>query len=256
MEEFTERKTPMIAAKETGPGPARYNLPPTVGFVGHDYTKHSSPAYSFHGRPSHSAHVKDSSPGPRYYVEPCLTRFGRSAGPSYSILARGRIAGSTDNKEMSPGPGIYRPEKCLIPTHRKAPSYSIGPRTAFRTVDQVPAPNTYSLPPVLGSKVPGKAAAPAFSVSARIHHGGHSEDLAFTPGPAHYNLTDSNSYLKRGPAYSMLGRHQLPKAQLVTPGPGAHSPEKVAGNKRRAPAFSMGIRHSEYTAPLIIEVSN
>lgn len=33
-----------------GPGPGRYGLPPTIGFVGHDYTKSTSPAYSFHGR--------------------------------------------------------------------------------------------------------------------------------------------------------------------------------------------------------------
>lgn len=33
-----------------GPGPGRYGLPPTIGFVGHDYTKPTSPAYSFHGR--------------------------------------------------------------------------------------------------------------------------------------------------------------------------------------------------------------
>ncbi|KAM5193505.1 protein CIMAP1D [Mantella aurantiaca] len=253
MGEQTERKTAMIAAKETGPGPGRYNLPPTVGFVGHDYTKYSSPAYSFHGRMSHSAHVNDSSPGPRYYVEPCLTRFGRSAGPSYSILARGK---SADNKDTAPGPGVYRPEKCIIPTHRKPPSYSMGSRTRYRTVDQVPAPNTYSLPPVLGPRVPGKTSAPAFTVSGRTCRGGHSEDLAFTPGPAHYNHIDNNSYMKKGPAYSMLGRHQVTKMQFTTPGPGAHSPEKVTNNKKRAPAFSMGIRHSEYTTPLIIEVSN
>ncbi|XP_072262891.1 protein CIMAP1D [Pyxicephalus adspersus] len=253
MEENTERKTAMIAAKETGPGPGRYNLPPTVGFVGHDYTKYSSPAYSFHGRTSHSAHVVDSSPGPRYYVEPCLTRFGRSAGPAYSILARGK---SADNRETTPGPGVYRPEKCIIPTYRKPPSYSIGSRTRYRTIDQVPAPNTYSLPPVLGPRVPAKASAPAFTMSARIRRGGHSEDLALTPGPAHYSQTDNNSYMKKGPAYSMLGRHPVSKIQFATPGPGAHNPEKVTNNKKRAPAFSMGIRHSEYTTPLIIEVSN
>ncbi|XP_073507589.1 protein CIMAP1D [Phyllobates terribilis] len=253
MGEHTERKTPIIAAKETGPGPGRYNLPPTVGFVGHDYTKYSSPAYSFHGRTSHSAHVSDCSPGPRYYVEPCLTRFGRSAGPAYSIQARGK---SADNKEIIPGPGVYKPEKCLIPTHRKPPSYSIGSRTRYRSVDQVPAPNTYSLPPVVGPRVPLKASAPAFSLSGRIHRGGHSEDLSDTPGPAHYNQTDNNSYLRRGPAFSMLGRHQTSKAEYATPGPGAHSPEKASSQKSKAPAYSMGIRHSDYTTPLIIEVPN
>lgn len=33
-----------------GPGPGRYGLPPTIGFIGHDFTKPTSPAYSFHGR--------------------------------------------------------------------------------------------------------------------------------------------------------------------------------------------------------------
>ncbi|XP_044140473.1 outer dense fiber protein 3-like protein 2 [Bufo gargarizans] len=235
------------------PGPGRYNLPPTVGFVGHDYTKYSSPAYSFHGRTSHSAHLSDCSPGPQYYVEPSLTRFGRSAGPAYSMLARGK---SADNKETVPGPGIYRPEKCIIPTHRKPPSYSMGSRTRYRTIDQIPAPNTYSLPPVVGPRVPLKASAPAFSLSGRIHRGGHSEDLAHTPGPAHYKQTNNNLYMRRSPAYSMLGRHHISKAESVAPGPGAHSPEKVVNQKNKAPAYSMGIRHSEYITPLIIEVPN
>lgn len=34
----------------TGPGPGRYALPPTVGYINHDFTKPSSPAYSFHSR--------------------------------------------------------------------------------------------------------------------------------------------------------------------------------------------------------------
>lgn len=35
-----------------GPGPGRYALPPTVGFINHDFTKPSSPAYSFRSRTS------------------------------------------------------------------------------------------------------------------------------------------------------------------------------------------------------------
>lgn len=38
-----------------GPGPGRYGLPPTIGFVGHDFTKPTSPAYSFHGRISNNS---------------------------------------------------------------------------------------------------------------------------------------------------------------------------------------------------------
>ncbi|KAG8454711.1 hypothetical protein GDO86_001072 [Hymenochirus boettgeri] len=250
MEEYPERKTAIIAAKVTGPGPGRYNLPPTVGLVGHDYTKFSSPAYSFHGRTSNSAQA-ESSPGPVYYVESNLTRFGRSAAPAYSIRARGRYA---DKKEDVPGPGKYSPERCLVPTHQKSPSYSIGYRTRYRSLDRVPAPNTYTLPPVLGPRAIGKNSAPAFTLSGKFYHGGHTEDLAGTPGPAHYKQTDPSSYMKRGPTFSMLGRHPSYKKEEKTPGPGAHYPEKVSNHKTRAPAYSMGIRHSEYTTPLIIDM--
>ncbi|XP_075466310.1 protein CIMAP1D [Ascaphus truei] len=253
MRAYAERKQPMIAARETGPGPGRYNLPPTIGFVSHDYTRFTSPAYSFHGKPCRSAHQKDSNPGPRYYVDPNLTRFGRSAGPAYSMLARGR---SADQKVAAPGPGMYDPQRCLIPTHHRPPSYSMGSRTHYRSMDQVPAPNTYSLPPVLGPRAPGKLSAPAYSLSGRPRAGGHSEDLAQTPGPAHYHLTEPSSYLQRGPAYSMLARHRGAKREPSTPGPGAYSPEKVTAHQSKAPAYSLGVRHSEYTNPLIIEVPN
>lgn len=35
-----------------GPGPARYALPPTIGFMRHDFTKPTSPAFTFHSRMS------------------------------------------------------------------------------------------------------------------------------------------------------------------------------------------------------------
>jgi len=30
-----------------GPGPGRYALPSTIGFINHDFSKHTKPAYSF-----------------------------------------------------------------------------------------------------------------------------------------------------------------------------------------------------------------
>ncbi|XP_014862350.1 PREDICTED: outer dense fiber protein 3-like protein 2 [Poecilia mexicana] len=92
MEEVV-RKRPIISARERGPGPARYALPPTVGYINHDFTKPSSPAYSFHGRMSTAMISIDSSPGPRYYVGGKLTRFGRTETPSYSMSGRGRRIG-------------------------------------------------------------------------------------------------------------------------------------------------------------------
>ena len=36
--------------------------------------------------------------------------------------------------------------------------------------------------------------------------GSFSEDLAKTPGPGRYDNTNAETYQKKGPAYSMLGR--------------------------------------------------
>ncbi|XP_053869910.1 outer dense fiber protein 3-like protein 2 [Malaclemys terrapin pileata] len=233
------------------PGPGQYRLPPTVGFVNHDYTKLTSPAYSFHRRLNNGMYFKDSSPGPCYYVDPQLTRFGRSGGPSYSMLARAK----TLAQPQTPGPGRYSPEKAPPVTQRRPPSFTMGSRTKYRRVDPIPAPNSYTLPSLLGSGVPSKPSSPSVTISGRNKHGGFSEDLSQTPGPGHYNRTDPNTYLHRAPAFSIRGRCSAPGAAFRTPGPGTHSPEKVTAHRTRAPAYSLGVRHSEFVTPLIVDVS-
>lgn len=54
-----------------GPGPGRYGLPPTIGFIGHDFTKPANPAYSFHGRMSDNSEPLFASPLSNYYVTSC-----------------------------------------------------------------------------------------------------------------------------------------------------------------------------------------
>lgn len=120
--------------------------------------------------------------------------------------------------------------------------------------DPTPSPNSYSLPAMLGSKVPNRFASAAYSMAGRGLTGGFAEDLAKTPGPGRYNAITPDTYIRRNPAYSMLGRSYLPGDSTIKPGPGAYSPEKVYINKTSAPKFSMGIRHSEYITPLIVEV--
>ncbi|TMS20133.1 Outer dense fiber protein 3-like protein 2 [Larimichthys crocea] len=103
-----EKKYPVIAGREKGPGPGRYGLPPTIGFVGHDFTKPTSPAYSFHSRMSDNMYCVDSSPGPQYHIDAKITRFGKDGTPAYSMLGRMKA-----EKELfhTPGPGAYSPEK-------------------------------------------------------------------------------------------------------------------------------------------------
>ncbi|XP_048354618.1 outer dense fiber protein 3-like protein 2 [Sphaerodactylus townsendi] len=249
MEESRPKKTPGIAAQETGPGPGCYSLPPTIGFVSHDYTRFASPAYSFHQRLNNSIYLKDASPGPCYYVEPEVTRFGRIRGPSYSMLARPKPPGLP----RTPGPGTYSPERVPPPSQQRPPSFSLGARTKYRPVDHVPAPNSYTLPTLLGPRIPSKPSSPCFTISGRNDKGSYSEDLSRTPGPGRYSTTDPNVYLCRLPAFSMLGRLRKPSGAFPTPGPGTHSPEKVIAHWKRSPSYSLGIRHSEYLMPLIAD---
>uniref|UniRef100_A0A3Q1F0J0 CIMAP1 family member D n=1 Tax=Acanthochromis polyacanthus TaxID=80966 RepID=A0A3Q1F0J0_9TELE len=248
-----EKKYPAIAGREKGPGPGRYGLPPTTGFVGHDFTKATSPAYSFHGRMSDNMYCVDSSPGPRYHVDAKITRYGKDGTPAYSMLGRMKA----QKLFHTPGPGAYSPEKappCNL--QRRPPSYTMGARTHYRSTDAVPAPNKYSLPPLMGSQIPNKPASASYTMSGSFSTGGPSVDLAKTPGPCGYNSTDPSVYLTKQPAFSMLGRHNLPRDSTKKPGPGTYNPERVTVHKARAPAYSLGIRHSEFVTPLVVIVSD
>ncbi|XP_032403398.1 outer dense fiber protein 3-like protein 2a isoform X1 [Xiphophorus hellerii] len=241
----------------SGPGPARYALPPTVGYVNHDFTKPSSPAYSFHGRMSTAMISVDSSPGPRYYIGDKLTRFGRTETPSYSMSGRGRRIGKRDEPFQTPGPGAYSPERAPpLNAQRRPPSYTIAERTRYRSVDPVPAPNSYTLPGLLGPQVPNKPASASYSFSGRRTAGAPSEDLSKTPGPGQYRSTDPDVYRQRQPSFTMQRRTKRLSQPSAAPGPGTYSPEKTYGHLHKSPSFSMGIRHSEFVTPLVVHVAD
>lgn len=247
-----ETAKPVIAARERGPGPGRYGLPSTCGFTSHDPTKRKNPAYSFGQRLDDGMFKKDNSPGPGYFIDPKMSRNGQDGAPSYSILGRQRDL----NSFKTPSPGTYSPEKFHPQGERHAPSYSMAARTRYRKGDAVPSPNSYSLPPLLGAKVANKKASAAYSMTSRSQNGCFSEDLARTPGPGRYSILEPNTVKGKAPAYSILGRNNLPGDSTQKPGPGAHTPEKVIANKKAAPSFSLGIRHSEYVTPLIVEIAD
>merc|ERR1712071_135505 len=99
-------KKPIIAAKLRGPGPGRYGLPSTVGYRGHDFTKHRKPAYPFGQRLGESFVSKICSPGPIYFIDAKYTRHGSDGTPNYSLLGRPR----DPNEFKTPGPGSYKPK--------------------------------------------------------------------------------------------------------------------------------------------------
>ena len=76
--------------------------------------------------------------------------------------------------------------------------------------DSTPSPNSYTLPTLLGSKIPNKKSSASHSMTARAMTGGFAEDLAHTPGPGNYLTSDPNIYKRKAPGYSMLGRSYMP----------------------------------------------
>ncbi|XP_012878132.1 PREDICTED: outer dense fiber protein 3-like protein 2 [Dipodomys ordii] len=240
------RKTCGMATLENGSGPGLYVLPSTVGYINHDCTKTASPAYSLTRRPS-EVPLQDTSPGPVYFLDPKVTRFGRICPPAYSIQGRGK----SRELEVTPGPGAYSPEKVPPAGQRNPPAFTLGFRLRPKPLDTTaPAPNAYTMPPLWGSQVFIKPSSPSYTAGGRTPPVRPPQDPAEMPGPGQYDSPDPNTYQRRRPAFTMLGRPRAPRPLADTPGPGTHSPEQVTLNKTRAPAYTMGIRHSKRAATL------
>ena len=71
----------------------------------------------------------------------------------------------------------YGCEKVKIFKQKSAPSYSFGSRTRYAQKEKTPAPNSYTMPNMIGMEIPSKSAPPAFSMRGRPKIGGFSEDL-------------------------------------------------------------------------------
>ncbi|XP_007176757.2 outer dense fiber protein 3-like protein 2 [Balaenoptera acutorostrata] len=235
------RRSCGVVPLENGSGPGLYALPSTVGYINHDCTRVAGPAYSLFRRPS-EASPQETSPGPVYFLDPKVTRFGRSCTPAYSMQGRGK----SRDLEVTPGPGAYSPEKVAPMHQRTPPAFTLGSRFRLRPLDtSAPAPNTYTLPSLWGSQIFTKPSSPSYTAAGRTPPARPPQDPTEIPGPGQYDSPDPNAYRQRRPAFTMLGRPRAPRPPDETPGPGTHSPEQVTMTKARAPAFTMGIRHSK-----------
>ena len=94
-------KLPQIAARERGPGPARYMLKTLSKYENHEIAKYRNPAYSFGTRPNPIKVF--NSPGPCHLPTEGVNRFGMNGSFKYSMLGDGNRAKMT--KFVTPGPG-------------------------------------------------------------------------------------------------------------------------------------------------------
>ncbi|XP_055968952.1 protein CIMAP1D, partial [Sorex fumeus] len=214
--------------------------PPTTDAAKQDSTKGAAGAGSLL-RDSSSV-AEDTSPGPIYFLDPNVTRFGRICPPAYSIQGRGKSRGL----EVTPGPGAYSPEKVAPVRQRTPPAFTLGSRLRPQPLDtSAPAPNTYTLPSLWGAHIFIKPRSPSYTVAGRPPPLRPAQDPAEIPGPGQYESPNPDAYRQRLPAFTMPGRARALRPLMETPGPGTHSPEHVTVTKARAPAFTMGIRHSK-----------
>lgn len=80
----------------------------------------------------------------------------------------------------------------------------------MKTGDANPSPATYTLPSMIGDKVPNRSSSACYSMAARSNLGGFDTDYAKTPGPARYSVTSADLTQRKAPGYSMQSRNYMP----------------------------------------------
>lgn len=81
--------------------------------------------------------------------------------------------------------------------------------------DANPSPNTYTLPTMLGDRVPNKSSSACYSMAKRLKVGDFATDYARTPGPARYEAVSADLTQPRRPSYSMQARQYMPGGMVV-----------------------------------------
>ncbi|XP_008058859.1 outer dense fiber protein 3-like protein 1 [Carlito syrichta] len=244
------KQTPVVMATIRGPGPAKYLRASCTGYIDHDISLFQGPAYTLHTRHSEKRIADTCSPGPCYFPDPKITRFGISSCPQVPMEER------ISNLRLSPTPASchYFFEKIPPPGERTAPQYTFGYRCPYRVSDPNPAPNRYQLPRSLGPHTPVYRAAPCYSLASTAKNWFYQENVAGGPGPAAHARPEPSVYQNRSPIYSLAKRFAYPLDHTLRPGPGTHEVRQVTVHKPRAPAFTMGTKHSPHLCPLVIDI--
>uniref|UniRef100_A0A8B9Z3U9 Outer dense fiber protein 3 n=1 Tax=Buteo japonicus TaxID=224669 RepID=A0A8B9Z3U9_9AVES len=215
-----------------------------LGYLVHNPTKTKAPAYTFQRAKPPGA--DSCSPGPRYYVQPSITRNGKYVAPAQHMGGLPKIT-----TEVTPGPSDYSTDKANQHLYKCAPAPSMAFRHKAVKTDETPGPGTYTLPRLVGPNTAYTHASPCYSMKGKRKHNGFAEDLAKTPGPAAFPKVEVDTYKKRAPMYTMGSKSGIGGDKTVKPGPADYCPGKVTLIKPQAPAPTFGLRHSLYTTPLL-----
>lgn len=94
-----KKKMEELLKRPSGPGPAKYALPGTIGITTRDPRVRRYPAFSFGQR--NELQSGDCSPGPKYSIKPNSTQRGVETAPRFSLYSRPR----DPKPPRVPGPG-------------------------------------------------------------------------------------------------------------------------------------------------------
>ncbi|XP_069625815.1 ciliary microtubule associated protein 1A-like isoform X1 [Haliaeetus albicilla] len=208
-----------IMAQFTSPGP-KYSIPGTTGYLVHNPTKTKAPAYTF--QRAKAPGTDSCSPGPRYYVQPSITRNGKYVAPAQHMGGLPKIT-----TEVTPGPSDYSTDKANQHLYKCAPVPSMAFRHKAIKTNETPGPGTYTLPRLVGPNTAYTHASPCYSMKGKSKHNGFAEDLAKTPGPAAFPKVEVDTYRKRAPVYTMGSKSGIGGDKTVKPGPADYCLGKV-----------------------------
>jgi len=238
-----ERRAQMSAT--TGPGPAGVYLPPTVGYINHDFTRKQMPAYSLGLQLPSTLIVKGNGPGPAYAIEKGMTAKGLDLGRAFTMRPQTKIIAFNTT---TPGPAAYKPE--INVNRRKAPEYSMAWRTRLIEKGRFSPGPIYLLPPAIGPKIPDKMAAAEITIKGR---GREESSIVRSPGPI-YDIGRPDLIKNKGGEVSIKGRWKALKSQSVDASPASYSLQETTNKVwRQPPAYSMRIRHSEFAGNFLTE---
>nr|CAD7446642.1 unnamed protein product [Timema bartmani] len=231
--------------RHTGPSPQSYSLPPLVGYQKHAPTHYKNPAWVYGPDKGKEKSLVSYSPGPKYKIDPDITRFGRNAKvPAYigiklpsqsKYLPKDahRIHGTSvfshpAEEYKTPAPNAYAPENSRDGTKTRAPAWNHAYRTDLIKQDQTPGPGAYDHKP--------DWAAPLTRTSSGLPAPPTTASLT----PAFTSLGHL-IILKRAGTTHLTPRRQTAALRAI---------DYRAG--KRPPAWVFGDKHSPYLTPLIL----
>jgi len=224
---------------DTGPGPAGVMLPPTIGYIDHDKTRHQGPAYSLGLKLDSGIIGKGVGPGPAYLIPKGLIAKGPDPNIWASIKSRTKL--NEGSYLFTPGPAAYYPEFNL---RNRAPAYSLAWRTKLIDKGNISPGPIYLLPPCIGPKIPDKMAAGEVSIKGR---GGDHAVKSRSPGPI-YDIGSPNLIKFKAGEVTVKGPWKPFKPSSFLAGPASYDlTPTVPKVYRQPPSFSLGIRHSAFT---------